>query len=46
MGKRITVLEKAEDEEDLKDFKQEMDEFKKNPKTYTLKEMKKMFDLE
>ena len=45
-AKRITVLEKAEDEEDLKDFKQAMDEFKKNPKTYTHEEMKKMFDLE
>lgn len=43
--KRIAVLEKAEDEEDLKDFKQAMDEFKKNPKTYTHKEMKKIFDL-
>ena len=45
-AKRIAVLEKAEDEEDLKDFKQAMDEFKKNPKTYTHEEMKKMFDLE
>lgn len=45
-AKRIAVLEKAEDEEDLKDFKQAMDEFKKKPKTYTHEEMKKMLNLE
>ena len=44
-SKRIAVLEKTEDEEDLKDFKQAMKEFRKNPKTYTHEEMKKMFDL-
>lgn len=44
-AKRIAVLEKSEDEEDLKDFKQAMEEFRKNPKTYTHEEMKKMFDL-
>ena len=45
-AKRIADLEKAQDEEELKDFNQAMDEFRKNPKTYTHEEMKKMFDLE
>lgn len=44
-AKRIAALEKAEDEQDLKDFLQAKAEFDKNPKTYTHEEILKMLDL-
>lgn len=45
-AKRIAALEKAEDEQDLKDYLQAKTEYEKNPVTYTHEEMKKMLDLE
>lgn len=42
---RNAVLEKIEDEYDLKCYEKAMAEYKKNPKTYTLKEVKKELGL-
>ena len=38
---RNAVIEKIEDEYDLECYKKAMDEYKKNPKTYTMDEVKK-----
>ena len=38
---RRAVLEKIEDEIDLKAYEKAMEEYKKNPKTYTLDEVEK-----
>ena len=43
---RNAVLEKIEDEYDLKAYYEAMKEYKKNPKTYTLDEVKKEFELD
>ena len=42
---RNAILEKIEDEYDLKAYKKAMEEYKKNPKTYTLEEVKKELGL-
>ena len=42
---RNAVLEKIEDEYDLKCYYEAMEEYKKNPKTYTLDEVKKELGL-
>ena len=42
---RNAVMEKIEDEYDLKCYYEAMEEFKKNPKTYTHEEVKKMMEL-
>lgn len=42
---RNAVLEKIEDEYDLECYEKAMKEFKKNPKTYTLDEVKKELEL-
>lgn len=42
---RNAVLEKIEDEYDLKAYKKAMEEYNKNPKTYTLEEVKKELGL-
>lgn len=42
---RQAVMEKIEDEIDLKLFDEAMDDFKKNPKTYTLDEAEKELGL-
>lgn len=42
---RNAVLEKIEDEYDLECYKKAMKEYKKNPKTYTMGEIKKELDL-
>lgn len=42
---RNAVLEKIEDEYDLECYEKAMKEFKKNPKTYTLDEVKKEIEL-
>ena len=42
---RNAVMEKIEDEYDLESYKKAIAEFKKNPKTYTLEEVKKELDL-
>lgn len=42
---RQAVIEKIEDEIDLKLFDEAMDDFKKNPKTYTLDEAEKELGL-
>lgn len=42
---RTAVLEKIEDEYDLKCYEKAMAEYKKNPKTYTLEEVKKELGL-
>ena len=42
---RNAVIEKIEDEYDLKCYYEAMEEFKKNPKTYTHEEVKKMMEL-
>ena len=39
---RNAILEKIEDEYDLQCYYEAMEEFKKNPKTYTTDELKKM----
>ena len=39
---RNAVLEKIEDEYDLKVYYEAMEEYKKNPKTYTHEEVKEM----
>ena len=38
---RNAVIEKIEDEYDLKCYYEALEEYKKNPKTYTMKEIKK-----
>ena len=42
---RKAVLEKIEDEYDLESYKKAMKEYKNNPKTYTLDEIKKELDI-
>ena len=39
---RNAVIEKIEDEYDLKCYYEAMEEYKKNPKTYTMEEVKEM----
>ena len=41
---RNAVLEKIEDEYDLKCYNEAMEEFKNDPKTYTMEELKKELD--
>ena len=38
---RNAIMEKIEDEYDLECFKKALEEYKSNPKTYTLEEVKK-----
>ena len=40
---RNTVFERIEDEYDLKVYEEALKEFKKDPTTYTIEEMKKRF---
>lgn len=42
---RNTILEKIEDEYDLKSYYEAIEEYNKNPKTYTIDEMKKELGL-
>lgn len=42
---RNAVIEKIEDEYDLECYNKAMEEYKKNPKTYTLKEVKEELGL-
>lgn len=42
---RNTVLEKVENEYDLGRYKKVIEEYKKNPKTYTFDDLKKELDL-
>ena len=42
---RNAVIEKIEDEYDLECYKKAMEEYKKNPKTYTIKDIKKELGL-
>lgn len=42
---RNTLIEKIEDEYDLECYNKVMKEYKKNPKTYTLEEVKKQLKL-
>ena len=42
---RNAVLEKIEDEYDLKSYNKAIEEYKKNPKTYTMKELKKELEI-
>lgn len=42
---RNAVMEKIEDEYDLACYKKAMEEHKKNPKTYTMDEVKKELEL-
>lgn len=42
---RNAVLEKIENEYDLESYKKAVEEYKKNPKTYTLDEVKKELGL-
>lgn len=42
---RNAVLEKIEDEYDLECYKKAIEEYKKNPKTYTLEEVKEELEL-
>lgn len=42
---RKAIMEKIEDEYDLKCYYEAMEEYKKNPKTYTHEEVKKMMEL-
>ena len=42
---RNAILEKIEDEYDLKCYKEAMKEYEKNPKTYTLDEIEKELGL-
>ena len=42
---RNTILEKIEDEYDLKCYYEAMEEYKKNPRTYTMDETKKELGL-
>ncbi|WP_455656396.1 type II toxin-antitoxin system RelB family antitoxin [Phascolarctobacterium sp.] len=41
---RSTIMKHIEDEIDLQDYKKALQEFKKNPKTYTHEEMVKMLE--
>ncbi len=43
---RNAVLEKIEDEYDLKTYYEAMEEYRKNPKTYTLDEVEKELGLD
>lgn len=43
---RKAVLEKIEDEYDLKAYYEAMEEYKKNPTTYTLDEVEKELELD
>lgn len=42
---RNAVIEKIEDEYDLKSYYEAKEEYKKNPKTYTHEEVRKMMEL-
>jgi len=42
---RNAVMEKIEDEYDLECYKKAMEEYRKNPKTYTMEEVKKELGL-
>lgn len=42
---RKAIMEKIEDEYDLKCYYEAMEEYKKNPKTYTHEEVKEMMEL-
>ncbi len=42
---RNAVIEKIENEYDLKAYEKAVEEYKKNPKTYTLEEVKKELDI-
>ncbi len=42
---RQTVLERIEDEYDLETFKKAMDDYRENPKTYSLDEVEKELGL-
>ena len=42
---RNAVLEKIEDEYDLESYNKAMEEYKKNPKKYTMKEVKEELGL-
>ena len=42
---RNAVIEKIEDEYDLKAYEQSLEEYKKNPKTYTVEEIKKELNI-
>ena len=42
---RNAVLEKIEDEYDWECYKKAMEDYKKNPKTYTMEEVKKELEL-
>lgn len=42
---RVAVMEKIEDEYDLESYHKAMEEYKKNPKTYTMEEVKKELGL-
>ncbi len=42
---RNAILEKIENEYDLKCYKKAIEEYKKNPKTYTLDEVKRELEL-
>lgn len=42
---RNAVLEKIEDEYDLESYKKAFEEYKRNPKTYTMEEVKKELGL-
>lgn len=42
---RNAVLEKIEDEYDLECYKKAMEDYKKNPKIYTMEEVKKELEL-
>jgi len=43
---RNAIMEKIEDEYDLECYKKAMADYKKNPKTYTLDEVKKELELD
>ncbi len=43
---RQAIMERIEDEYDLKIYYEAMEEFKKNPVTYTHEEVKKMLELD
>ena len=43
---RNAIMEKIEDEYDLDCYYKAMEEFKKNPKTYTHEEVKRMLNIE
>ena len=42
---RNAILEKIEDEYDLKSYYESMKEYKKNPKTYSTEEVKQMMEV-